>query len=365
MFYNFFLRSFRIVLLPFSLLYWLVVFLRNLLYHKKLLRTARFGLPLISVGNLAIGGTGKSPMVEYLVELLHTRYHVATLSRGYRRRTKGYTLATPDSTALDIGDEPLALHRKFPQVPVSVGEERLLAIPELLHDHPETQLIILDDAFQHRAIQAGLNILLTDYSNLFTRDFYLPTGDLRDLKSRYKDADIVLVTKCPPDISIEERNQLIREIKPVEGQALYFTSLQYGQPYHLVNRHQISLSPDSEVLLITGISNPIPLKNWVESHSRSYQLLPYRDHHIFSGEDLKDILAEFQQLDKNNSLMLTTEKDAVRLEKFKPDIAHLPIYVVPIRHEFLFGEKDLFENQVIQFIDQFERPLQDHGKEKF
>ena len=171
MFYNFFLRSFRIFLLPLSLVYWLVIFLRNWLFDKELLRTATFGMPLITVGNLAVGGTGKSPLIEYLVALLHKRYKVATLSRGYRRRTRGYALATTRSTALEIGDEPLALHRKFPTIPVAVGEERLLAIPELLHDHPETEVILLDDAFQHRSIQAGCSILLTDYANLFTRDF--------------------------------------------------------------------------------------------------------------------------------------------------------------------------------------------------
>lgn len=343
-------------MLPFSLLYWLVVYLRNLLYDKKILQTATFGLPLISVGNLAIGGTGKSPMVEYLVALLNSRYKVATLSRGYRRRTKGYTLAKQDSTALEIGDEPLALYRKFPQIPVSVGEERLLAIPELLHDHPETQVIILDDAFQHRTIEAGLNILLTDYNNLFTRDFYLPTGDLRDLKGRYKDADIIVITKCRPDLSEVERKQLVSEIDPVTGQRIFFTTLSYGVPYQLVSRQPGKLHPDSEVLLITGISNPVPLKKWVEVHSRSYQLLQYRDHHIFTLEDLRDIIAEYRLLDKKNGMILTTEKDAVRLEKFQLEFADLPFYVIPVRHEFLFGEKELFEQQVIHFLDHFERP---------
>ena len=295
-------------------------------------------------------------MVEYLVALLSPQYKVATLSRGYRRRTRGYALAKPNSTALEIGDEPLALYRKFPQVPVSVGEERLLAIPELLHDHPETQTIILDDAFQHRTIEAGLNILLSDYSNLFTRDFYLPTGDLRDLKSRYKDADIIVITKCRPDLTEGERDQLIREIKPVQGQKVFFTTLSYGQPYHLVSRQTGALNPDSEVLLITGISNPVPLKKWVESQSRSYQLLQYRDHHIFTLEDLRDIMAEYRKLDTTNSLILTTEKDAVRLEKFQNEFTDLPIYVIPVRHEFLFSEKDNFEQQVIRFIDHFERP---------
>src|SRR5688500_8334915 len=207
MFSNFFLRSFRILLLPFALLYWLIIAFRNWLYDKKISRSSSFGLPLICVGNLSTGGTGKSPMVEYLVEMLKDRFKVATLSRGYKRKTRGYALANENSTALEIGDEPMQFHLKFPGVPVAVGEERIVAIPQLLHDCPETEVIILDDAFQHRAIRAGLNILLTDYHNLFTRDFYLPTGDLRDQKKSYRRADIIIVTKCRKDIMVSEKEK--------------------------------------------------------------------------------------------------------------------------------------------------------------
>jgi tetraacyldisaccharide 4'-kinase len=326
------------------------------LYDRKLIRSATFGLPLISVGNLAVGGTGKSPMVEYLVSLLKWRYSIATLSRGYRRRTKGYALATTMSTALDIGDEPLALYRKFPDIPVAVGEERLLAIPELLHDRPDVQAIILDDAFQHRTIEAGFNILLTDYNNLFTRDFYLPTGDLRDLKRRYKEAEIIVVTKCKEDLTLAEKNKLIHEIKPIEGQQLFFTKLTYGIPYHLLDKKTLPISSQQEVLLVTGISNPLPLKKWVEDQTRSYQLLQYRDHHIFTLDDLRDIKKEFKKLSSKESIILTTEKDAVRLEKFSEDIKGLPIYVVPIQHEFLFNEQSTFDQLVISFVENFERP---------
>ncbi|MGB5028144.1 MAG: tetraacyldisaccharide 4'-kinase, partial [Chitinophagaceae bacterium] len=172
MFSNFFLKSFRILLLPFALLYWLGIAIRNWLYDKRILESTSFGLPLICVGNLSVGGTGKSPMVEYLVANLKNKFKVATLSRGYKRKTRGYAMADEKTTALEIGDEPMQFHLKFPEVPVAVGEERILAIPQLLHDRPETKVIILDDAFQHRTVKAGLNILLTDYNNLFTRDFY-------------------------------------------------------------------------------------------------------------------------------------------------------------------------------------------------
>src|SRR5215467_9259982 len=225
MFSNWFLKSFRILLLPFAFIYWLIIALRNFIYSKNIFRSSSFGLPIICVGNLSVGGTGKSPMVELLLEHLHKKFKVATLSRGYKRKTRGYALATENSTALDIGDEPMLFHQKFPGVPVAVGEERLVAIPQLLHDRPDTQVIILDDAFQHRAVKAGLNILLTDCNNLFTRDFYLPTGDLRDLKSNYKRADIIVVTKCKFELTREEAELMAEEIDPLPNQQLYFSSI--------------------------------------------------------------------------------------------------------------------------------------------
>lgn len=250
-------------------------------------------MPLICVGNLSVGGTGKSPMVEYLVLKLKDQFKVATLSRGYKRKTTGYALANEKSDALDIGDEPMQFHLKFPDVPVAVGEERLDAIPQLLHDRPQTQAIILDDAFQHRKIRAGLNILLTDYNNLFTRDFYLPTGDLRDLKSSYKRAEVIVVTKCKPDLSNEEKKKIIEEIKPLSHQQIFFTAIEYGQLYHILTKKGFELDNKTEVLLITGIANPRPLKKLLEEHSSSYQLQQYSDHHIFTIDDLNDIKKKF------------------------------------------------------------------------
>ncbi|HEX6332889.1 MAG TPA: tetraacyldisaccharide 4'-kinase, partial [Flavisolibacter sp.] len=247
--------------------------LRNWMYDRKIFRSTNFGLPLICVGNLAVGGTGKSPMVEFLVAHLHGRYRVATLSRGYKRKTRGYILAGPGTTANEIGDEPMQFYRKFPDVPVAVGEERLVAIPQLLHDRPDTQAIILDDAFQHRAIRAGLNILLTDYSNLFTRDFFLPTGDLRDARSSYRRADFVIVTKCPAALTEQERQSLVQEIKPLPHQKMYFTTILYGTPYHLTRKEFYFMDEQTEVLLVTGIANPRPLKNYLEDRIGTYYMM--------------------------------------------------------------------------------------------
>jgi len=355
MFSNFFLKSFRILLLPFALLYWLGIAIRNWLYNKNIIESTSFGLPLICVGNLSVGGTGKSPMVEYLVSNLKTDYKVATLSRGYKRKTKGYALADEKTTALEIGDEPMQFHLKFPDVPVAVGEERIVAIPQLLHDKPEIQVIILDDAFQHRAIKAGLNILLTDYNNLFTRDFYLPTGDLRDLKSSYKRAEIIIVTKCKKELSETEKQKLIKEINPLPGQHVFFTAIDYSRPYHIITKEEKGLSGKVEILLVTGIANPRPLKKLLEEYSNTYQMLQYADHHIFTIDDLKDIKESFDKINAKEKVILTTEKDAVRLLKFCEEIRDIPFYVVPVKHQFLFNQGAEFDQLIIDFIRNFKK----------
>ena len=295
-------------------------------------------------------------MVEHLIRVLKNEFKVATLSRGYKRRTKGYALANKESTALEIGDEPMQFHIKFPDVPIAVGEARLEAIPQLLHDRPRTEAIILDDAFQHRAIKAGLNILLTEYSNLFTRDFYLPTGDLRDLKSEYKRAEVIVVTKCKPDLTVNEKQKIVGEINLQPGQSIFFASIEYSQPYHIFNHTGFSLTENTEVLLVSGIANPKPLKTLLEKHSRTYYMLQYADHRIFTIDDLQEIRKRFATIETVNKIILTTEKDAVRLVKFKTEIADWPLYVIPVRHHFLYGEGDRFNQLIINFIRHFGQP---------
>ena len=347
------LKSVRILLLPFALLYWIVIAVRNFLYDTKIVKSSSFALPIICVGNLAVGGTGKSPMTEYLVELLKKQWKVATLSRGYKRKTRGYALANEQTTALEIGDEPMQFHTKFPDIAVAVGEERLVAVPQLLHDRPDTQVIILDDAFQHRRIRAGLNIVLTECSNLFTRDFYLPVGDLRDLKSRYKKAQIVVVTKCNPAMTEEEKQKLIKEIKPKQGQSLFFTTINYGRPYHILNKSSFDITAGTEVLLVSGIANPRPLQSWLQANSKGYQLQRYSDHHIFTIDDLKAIKKRFEAMTSASKIVLTTEKDAVRLIKFNTEIKEWPLYVMPVRHDFLFNEKARFDSHITNFVRDF------------
>ena len=363
MFSSFFLKSFRLLLFPFALLYGLGIAIRNWLYKKNIFRSTSFGLPVICVGNLSVGGTGKSPMVEYLVEMLKDNFKIATLSRGYKRKTKGYSLANEKSTALEIGDEPMQFHLKFPDVPVAVGERRIEAIPQLLQDKPGTQSIILDDAFQHRSIKAGLNILLTEYNNLFVHDFFLPTGDLRDLKSSYKRAEIIVVTKCNNDLTEEEKKKIIKEINPLSRQQVFFTAFEYGDPYHIKANQTLSLSDNKEVLLVTGIANPGPLKHLLEEQSKTYYLMQYPDHHIFTVDDLNEIKKKFESIQADSKSILTTEKDAVRLSKFQSDITDLPLYVIPVRHRFLFNEGVKLNELVINFIKNFSQNPADRQKE--
>jgi tetraacyldisaccharide 4'-kinase len=328
----------------------LIVKVRNWLFDKKILPSASFNLPLICIGNLAVGGTGKSPMVEWIVGELKDRFTIAVLSRGYKRKTRGYALASDTTTALDIGDEPMQFHSKFPDVAVAVGEERIVAIPQLLHDRPDTQAIILDDAFQHRAVKAGLNILLTDYSNLFTRDWWLPSGDLRDAPSSYRRADVIVVTKCREDLSVDEQREIAAEIRPLPHQRIFYTAIRYDRPFHITRRTPEVIDDRAEVLLVTGIANPAPLKRWLDGRSGSYYEMVYSDHHIYSIDDLRAILRRFTAITDPRKLILTTEKDAVRLIKFREELEGLPFYVLPIRPRFLFDEEGGFRDLIIKFI---------------
>lgn len=350
----FFLKSFRILLLPFSLIYGLVVVIRNWLFDKGYLKSAEFNFPLICVGNLSVGGTGKSPMVEYLLELLEKRYRTGTLSRGYKRKTKGYVLANRTTTALEIGDEPMLFHNKYPNVAVASCEERIVGIPHMLQDVPDLQAIILDDAFQHRVVRAGLNILLTDYSNLYPQDFFLPTGDLRDQWSSARRADVIVVTKCPYNLSAEAKQKIIRSLRPEARQKVFFTTIEYGTPYHITDRtDEWLITPRDEVLLVCGIANPKPLKEYLLAKTHAYYQQDYSDHHIFTIDDLKEIKEKFNDIHAKDKMILTTEKDAVRLVKFTEELATLPLYVLPIRHYFLFDEGQQFNELVTDFITNF------------
>ena len=346
-------KKFRYILFPFSIIYGSVIQLRNQLFDKKILRSATFDFPLITVGNLATGGTGKTPMVEYLVRMLNKKYQVATLSRGYKRKTKGFFIADENTEVFDIGDEPMQIHQKFPDVTVAVAEERVLGIPAVLNDGPQTQVIILDDAFQHRQVNAGLNVLLSDYNHLYTKDFLLPAGNLRDTKSSSKRADIIIVTKCKADLNDNEREKTIDELNPLPHQKVFFTKIIYKNPYHLFSKKEIVLEKNLEVLLVCGIANPKKITEVLSECVSSFQIQQYKDHYNFDKDDMNQILKLFSEIKNREKIILTTEKDAVRLLKFRNEISNMPVYVLPMEHEFLFNKAAIFEKDVIQFIESF------------
>ena len=349
-----FLKSFRVLLLPLALIYGFIIIIRNKLFDKNYLKSAEFNFPLICVGNLTVGGTGKSPIVEYLIELLSPNLKIATLSRGYKRKTIGYVLANKQTTALEIGDEPMQFHLKFPGIDVASCEERMVGIPHLLQDVPKLQAIILDDAFQHRSIKAGMNIVLTDCNNLYSNDFFLPTGDLRDQWASAKRAQIIIVTKCPYNLSLELKEKIIFDLQIEPYQQIFFTTIEYGTPYHIFNHgDEWILTPRDEVLLVCGIANPKQLKEYLHEKTNTYYQQDYSDHHIFSIDDLNEIRDKFEKIKANDKMILTTEKDAVRLIKFTEQLSSLPMYILPIRHFFLFNEGHLFNAQVTEFIRNF------------
>ena len=250
-----------------------------------------------------------------------------------------------------------SFYKKFPDVTITVGEERVEAIPQLLHDKPDTQVILLDDAFQHRSVVAGMNIILTDYNNLYTRDWWLPTGDLRDERSSANRADILIVSKCKPDLSVEESKEIIAELDPSAGQEVFFTAIEYGLPYHIVNNNTISIHESLEVLMVSGIADPRPLKRFLVDNAETYYEILFSDHHIFTIDDLKEILKRFNGIQHPDKIILTTEKDAVRLMKFHQELKDLPVYVIPIKVQFLFNDESRFHDLISKFITNFNHKL--------
>ncbi len=342
----------RILFLPFTLLYGLGISLRNFFYSKNLLKGVEFNLPVISVGNLSVGGAGKTPHVEYLIRLLKDYLHVATLSRGYKRKTKGFRIAGASDTVSTIGDEPLQFFKKFPEITVAVAENRMFAIPQMMTEKPELQTILLDDAFQHRSVQPGLNILLTQHRLPFTRDWLMPSGRLREWKSAYRRADIIIVSKCPEIVSEKEKRELVEEINPLPHQVIYFSKYEYETPYKIFGDEKLEFHKDMNVLILCALANADYLSDYVDTKVERVRRLEFEDHHFFSKYDLSRMKQIFSEWEGENKIIITTEKDAARLELHKEFIQenNLPIYVLPTRVSFLNGDKEQFDEKVRNFL---------------
>jgi tetraacyldisaccharide 4'-kinase len=346
---------------PLSILYGIVTSTRNTLFDLKILSSKEFNLPIISVGNITVGGTGKTPHIEYLIELLQTKHNVVTLSRGYKRKTKGFLIADKNSTVAKIGDEPLQIKKKYPKITVAVDGDRVNGINQLIRNGKAVDTILLDDAFQHRYVKPGLSILLIDYNRLITRDHLLPFGMLREKRIERQRANVIIITKCPVGMKPIERRIVLNEIKPFPFQDLFFTSIRYDEPVSvfdsnrkLTNRELLDKRPN--VLLVCGIANPEPLIDYTKRFSDDVQNLIFPDHYKFKESDLQKIVTKFNVLPEN-SIILTTEKDAVRLRELSGINKTLKknFYYIPVGVNFLGGECEKFNERILNYVTKNKR----------
>ena len=316
----------RKILFPFAILYGFITSFRNYLFDKGILKSHSFDIPIIAVGNLSVGGTGKTPQIEYLIRLLSPQYKVATLSRGYKRKSEGFILADSTSTAEILGDEPFQFYKKFKNIQVAVDADRKNGIEQLLSQTKKPEVILLDDAFQHRKVKAGFYILLTSYGDLYCDDFILPTGNLRESRSGAKRADVIIVTKCPANLSLDEQSEIKAKLKLDSNQELYFSFIEYDDSIYSEDKNmKVDEIRNVDKLLLAGIAKPEPFFEYLQKENDV--CLRYPDHHHFAEKDLLEIKNKSQ-----NKLIITTEKDYVRL---KGSIPNEQLFYLPIRSSFL------------------------------
>ena len=350
---------FRFLLSPLALLYGIAIYIRNWLFDLGILKSHSFSTPTICVGNLTVGGTGKTPHIEYLVNLLQNNFSVATLSRGYKRKTKGFLLANPASNAHDIGDEPMQIKLKFPNITVAVDENRVRGINNLLESNPSIDVVLLDDAFQHRYVKAGLNILLTDYNNLIYKDYFLPVGRLRDSIVQKRRANTVIVTKCPANLKIAEQKAIAAKLKLSEKQELYFTSLKYGSLKPVFDDKNIDENSISncQIIALAGIANPIPFFEYLKNEYTVCDIMQYSDHYHFTETKIRAIFEKFSMHPNKPGAIVTTEKDAARIKVFKelPIEMRSAFYYIPIEVDFLNAQGNDFNNKLHEYVRKSKR----------
>lgn len=336
----------KIILLPLSLVYGFITGIRNFFFNTGILKSESFSVPVICVGNISVGGTGKTPHTEMLIAELSKDFRVACLSRGYKRRTSGFVLAGPHSTADEIGDEPLQIKNKFPDITVACDANRVRGIEKLLALSPRPEVIVLDDAFQHRYVRAGKNIVLTDYNHPCYKDYLLPAGRLRETPGALKRADYIIVTKCPPNLTPLEKRIISKHLKIKPYQKLFFSGMQYGPIRRLSgNEPAPSLNARSSLLCVTGIARPEPYIEYLKQFTPNITTLKYPDHHHFSIRDIRNIQTVFEEIYNPEKYIFTTEKDAARLrscrlpEDIKRNICYIPIEPVFVnKKEILIQE---------------------------
>ena len=340
---------------PLSWLYGLGVRFRNTLFETGILKSQSFSMPVISVGNITVGGTGKTPHVEYLIELLQDKFHVAVLSRGYKRKSHGFHIADKTSTARTIGDEPYQMKQKFPKVIVAVDKKRVHGIETLNQQCKDIDVILLDDAFQHRYVKPGINILLVDYHRLIIYDTLLPAGRLREPLSGKNRADIVIITKCPKELKPMEYRVITKAMDLYPYQQIFFTTLEYGQLKPVFNANgdfsTLEELKHYNILLLTGIASPRQMKEDLTPQVSNLSMLSFPDHHSFQQKDIELIDSNFAAL-PSPKCIITTEKDAARiigLEGLSEEIKN-NIYILPVRIKFMLNQEEKFNENIIGYV---------------
>jgi tetraacyldisaccharide 4'-kinase len=344
-------KTFRYLLLkPLSVLYSIGIGLRNKLFDLGIYRSHKCDLSTISVGNITVGGTGKTPHSEYLLSYLSQRVATAYLSRGYKRSTSGFRIADEKCSATTIGDEAYQIYRKFNNVTVAVDSNRINALKKLKHHIIVPKVVVLDDAYQHRTLHPDLNILLIDYNRLTYQDEMLPLGELREPSSNTDRADIIIFTKCPNTLMPVDMLSTRTQIRPFPYQTLYYTTLSYSEPKGLFTNKKLDLC-GKEIILVTGIAQPQHLHKHLEKYASLITALKYPDHHKFTTHDIKEIEHDFEKLNASNRAIITTEKDAARLISMNiPESIKNEIYTIGIEIEFLFDTKKDFDSQINKFL---------------
>ncbi|WP_271405428.1 tetraacyldisaccharide 4'-kinase [Tenacibaculum soleae] len=339
------MKLLRFLLFPFAVLYNVITTIRNWFFDIGFFKSTSFNIPVIVVGNLSVGGTGKTPQIEYLIRLLKHTHKLAVLSRGYKRKTTGFQIVSDKHTTTDVGDEPLQFFKKFKNdTTIAVDVDRTNGIQQLLKEDILPQVVLLDDAYQHRKVKGSTYILLTKYNDLYVDDFILPTGNLRESRSGAKRADIIIVTKCPEDLSVEMQDEIRRKINPSEYQQLFFTTITYDENLKgTESKLTITDLKNKEVLLVTGIANPSSLLSYLSKENINYKHLSYPDHYDFTENDILKIEKTFKSLKTLNKVILTTEKDYMRLEGKLKNMCYVSIKSTFLNNEKLFTDFILSE----------------------
>jgi len=339
----------KYLLLPFALTYGLVATIRNKLFDWGILKSKSYSKPVITVGNLTVGGTGKTPHIEYLVRLLQPSHNVTVVSRGYGRKTHGYIEVQTESQATNVGDEPLQIKHKFPKTRVVVDEKRTHAIDKLLDSNDPPDVFLLDDAFQHRKVKAGLQIVLIDYNRPVFNDCMMPAGRLREPKRNINRADLIVVTKCPDTLSEKEKAAFIGKLKIKSQKPVFFTKIKYGNLTPIGNTINIDNLENTKVSVVTGIAQPQRIYQYLKDKKAVLETIEFPDHHFFTISDMATIRKKFRKSD--SQIIVTTEKDAMRLESFTKELTEIPIFYIPIEIVFTDGRQEEFNKIVSDFTE--------------